>query len=989
MRANARSGAVVLTFLGVVLCGASAHATNFTDDFDRADGVVDGWTVNNGDWNIVGGELVGGPPTGPEQECFGGDPTITLPRNFRLSFDIRWIAPDPPGVIGRHAGVMFNFQDVTSRGAGSGYNLWWIDRAADRGLNIAKRTNGAFSLVAAGDGPAAPDAEPPSRWTIEVIGDRILVFGDGDLIHAVTDSTYRFGHFAFWTWNGEGQVVAYDNVVLESIAFADDFTRDPVRDWTVHQGAWEITDEQLVSGPASGGGAAGEHQAFAGEPPVELPTDYVVEFDWNFLSAGGGAVGNHAGILLNFNQIGTRWDGATRGYQVHWIDRETDKGLNLLRWDGGAIVALQAGTGDMFASPPGTVRVEVDGPTIRVFGDDMLAFEVDDDTYRGGITALWNWDGAENHVEWDNVSVTTGAGTEVFSDDFTAKPQRATGWTVHAGTWEIDDADNQRLIAGPTVGGGQAGEHQAFAGEPPVIIGTDQTISFDWELVAPSNNGVVGRHAGCFFAWNTPGIRWAAETNGYQLWWIDREADFGFSLAAWDGAGLRVLQAGTGDLFDDPPANIRIEMEGENIRVYGDDTLAIDVVDDTYRGGQFGLWAWDGADQVVAFDNVLIDGDEILVDACFNVVSAAPHVTGSPVSFDASCTFGQVDTYSWDFGDGTTGDGQTVDHSYDFAGVYTVELTATGPGGTSTATQEITVAEVVTDFADDFNRPDGAVDGWTIAQGDSWRLEGNTLAAGPTGSEFWIWAGDPPVVSEETAVFEFDVSYLAPGTVPAVGRHAGFQFCSNQPTTRGQFSGYFIDWIDRPADRGVRFTRVDNGGFNEIVRGQMAAATPDPPTRWKVVVAADIIQVFVGDADEPIFEVEDSTYRGGYFGFWTWTGGQEVEFDNLNVDQAPPTNHLAGDANGDSDLNVSDLIAYVNVLYPGFLLLAGASHTGPCGTAPGNVAVLDVDGNGGLNILDAIFLANYLFASGPPPAQGDGCFALDGGFLCTGSECVP
>ena len=65
-----------------------------------------------------------------------------------------------------------------------------------------------------------------------------------------------------------------------------------------------------------------------------------------------------------------------------------------------------------------------------------------------------------------------------------------------------------------------------------------------------------------------------------------------------------------------------------------------------------------------------------------------------------------------------------------------------------------------------------------------------------------------------------------------------------RPTTRGSFSGYFIDWIDRAADRGVRFTRVDSGGFVEIVRGQMENAPADPPTRYRVEIDGPNIRVF-------------------------------------------------------------------------------------------------------------------------------------------------
>ncbi|RMF02052.1 MAG: PKD domain-containing protein [Bacteroidetes bacterium] len=47
--------------------------------------------------------------------------------------------------------------------------------------------------------------------------------------------------------------------------------------------------------------------------------------------------------------------------------------------------------------------------------------------------------------------------------------------------------------------------------------------------------------------------------------------------------------------------------------------------------------------------------------------------------------------YQWDFGDGMTGSGQTTSHTYDTAGTYTVSLTVTGPCGSLTITDELTV----------------------------------------------------------------------------------------------------------------------------------------------------------------------------------------------------------------------------------------------------------------------------------------------------------
>jgi PKD repeat protein len=47
---------------------------------------------------------------------------------------------------------------------------------------------------------------------------------------------------------------------------------------------------------------------------------------------------------------------------------------------------------------------------------------------------------------------------------------------------------------------------------------------------------------------------------------------------------------------------------------------------------------------------------------------------------------GTITTYAWTFGDSTTASTQSPSHVYQAAGIYTVSLTVTGPGGSNTKT---------------------------------------------------------------------------------------------------------------------------------------------------------------------------------------------------------------------------------------------------------------------------------------------------------------
>lgn len=65
------------------------------------------------------------------------------------------------------------------------------------------------------------------------------------------------------------------------------------------------------------------------------------------------------------------------------------------------------------------------------------------------------------------------------------------------------------------------------------------------------------------------------------------------------------------------------------------------------------------------------------------------------VAFDASSSFdpdGEIVSYSWNFGDGATGSGVTITHTYDSPGTYTARLTVTDDrGATDSATRPIHV----------------------------------------------------------------------------------------------------------------------------------------------------------------------------------------------------------------------------------------------------------------------------------------------------------
>lgn len=66
-------------------------------------------------------------------------------------------------------------------------------------------------------------------------------------------------------------------------------------------------------------------------------------------------------------------------------------------------------------------------------------------------------------------------------------------------------------------------------------------------------------------------------------------------------------------------------------------------------------------------------------------------LVGEPGTF-SSCS-SNATTHSWDFGDGATATGESVSHSWASVGTYTVRLTASGPGGSQSISETVTIAE--------------------------------------------------------------------------------------------------------------------------------------------------------------------------------------------------------------------------------------------------------------------------------------------------------
>jgi PKD repeat protein len=83
-------------------------------------------------------------------------------------------------------------------------------------------------------------------------------------------------------------------------------------------------------------------------------------------------------------------------------------------------------------------------------------------------------------------------------------------------------------------------------------------------------------------------------------------------------------------------------------------------------------------------------------------ISASSGIAPHQVSFTSTST-GAIDEYLWSFGDGITSTNPSPSHNYETAGVYSVSLRVSGPGGSSTELKtnaiQVKPAPIIADFS--------------------------------------------------------------------------------------------------------------------------------------------------------------------------------------------------------------------------------------------------------------------------------------------------
>lgn len=169
------------------------------------------------------------------------------------------------------------------------------------------------------------------------------------------------------------------------------------------------------------------------------------------------------------------------------------------------------------------------------------------------------------------------------------------------------------------------------------------------------------------------------------------------------------------------------------LKVYFQDALLISYNDSSAGRVLTGAAGIENYNAGVAYDNFAVysietTGGNLSPSAKFSA-NPASGLAPLKVTFDASASSdpdGSIGSYAWDFGDGTTGTGQIVDHTYNSAGSFTAILTVTDNNSAqATASQTISVQSTgggqTILFQDQFNRV-----GSTLGTG--WRLDAGSFS---------------------------------------------------------------------------------------------------------------------------------------------------------------------------------------------------------------------------------------------------------------------
>jgi hypothetical protein len=185
-----------------------------------------------------------------------------------------------------------------------------------------------------------------------------------------------------------------------------------------------------------------------------------------------------------------------------------------------------------------------------------------------------------------------------------------------------------------------------------------------------------------------------------------------------------------------------------------------------------------------------------------------------------------------------------------------------------------------------------------------------------------------------------------------------YQFYVGFDTSKLQFN--HVDFTDSIADT----YDADYQLGNEITTGVLSVgAVWFPPVSEMPPAGSGILAKLVFDVlatTETTTDLVFTTYQGAP-SVYTGTDGQNRYPDTTDgTVTIIEVQYVCGDANNDGGVDISDAVFLIQYIFAG-------------GPAPNPLCLGDANGDGAVDISDCVYLIQYIFAGGSAPPQPPGC----------------
>ncbi len=175
---------------------------------------------------------------------------------------------------------------------------------------------------------------------------------------------------------------------------------------------------------------------------------------------------------------------------------------------------------------------------------------------------------------------------------------------------------------------------------------------------------------------------------------------------------------------------------------------------------------WDAADRTSSAVVAVVDQPVVGLAA----INDSPTLLGSSTQFTAAVVAGTNVTFTWDYGDGNTGAGSPVAHTYAAPGNYTAIVTATNSTNSASVTTPVSIlaadVRIAKSVSNPLPPPETAIT-YTLAYSNA----GNTVAAGvritdvlpSVITDVVVYVSGSTVIIDNNPEYVLDVGSLAPG----------------------------------------------------------------------------------------------------------------------------------------------------------------------------------------------------------------------------------